>query len=350
MASDLTPRMQGTGTRGAAARARTGAAGQGSSWPAAAGPRDADAQHRSRQWRQRLEIAFFVTPALVLFAVFVVVPIVQAGRYSLFKWNGLGPMDDFVGFQNYANALADAIFQRAVTNNLLIVVLSIAIQLPIGLAIALLLNRKFAGRTAMRVIVFVPYVLAEVVAGVVWALLLQPNGPLDAVLDAVGLGFVKQVWLGDPGFALWTVIGVLTWKYVGLAIVLLLAGLQSVPEELNEAASIDGASWWQVQRKITIPLLGPTIRTWIFLSMIGSLQLFDMVWILTKGGPANATVTMATYLINQGTERSQYGYASAVAVILFAISFILAILYQTFVQRPDNDGASVVRRRRKVTR
>lgn len=350
MASDLTPRTQGTGPRGAAAGARTAAAGQASAWPAAAGPRDADARPRSRrQWRQRLEIAFFVTPALVLFAVFVVVPIVQAGRYSLFKWNGLGPMDDFVGFQNYANALGDEIFQRAVTNNLLIAVLSIAIQLPIGLGIALLLNRNFVGRTAMRVIVFVPYVIAEVVAGVVWFLLLQPNGPLDAFLDSIGLGFLKQVWLGDPEFAFWTVMGVLTWKYVGLAIVLLLAGLQGVPEELNEAAQIDGASWWQTQRKITIPLLGPTIRTWVFLSMIGSLQLFDMVWILTKGGPANATVTMATYLINQGTERSQYGYASATAVILFAISFILAILYQTFVQRGDASDTKVVRRR-KVSR
>ncbi len=140
---------------------------------------------------------------------------------------------------------------------------------------------------------------------------------------------------------------IISWKYVGFAIILFLAGLQGVPPDLFEAAQIDGASWWQVQRKITIPLLGPTIRTWGFLSMIGSLQLFDMVWILTKGGPANATMTMATYLINQGTDRSLYGYASAVAVLLFAISFVLAMLYQYFVLRRDNETTP---RPRKVKR
>ncbi|UZN04518.1 carbohydrate ABC transporter permease [Cellulomonas sp. S1-8] len=323
-----------------------GATDQATAWSVASGPRGRGAS--SNQWRKRLEITFFVAPALLLFAIFVIVPVLQAGRYSVFNWNGLGPLDNFVGLQNYVQALGDEIFQRAVRNNLTIAFFSIAIQLPIGIMVALLLNRKFRGQTAMRVIVFVPYVLAEVVAGVVWVLILQPNGPLDAVLDTLGLGFIGQVWLGDPSVALWTVMGVLTWKYSGLAIVLLLAGLQGVPEELHEAASIDGATWWQVQRKITIPLLGPTIRTWIFLSLIGSLQLFDMVWILTKGGPVNATVTMATYLINQGTDRQQYGYASAVAILLFCISFILAILYQTlFLNR---DAGVDKPRRKKVTR
>jgi len=314
----------------------------------APGPRGRAAS--SNEWRKRLEIAFFVAPALLLFALFVVVPVVQAARYSVFKWNGLGPLDDFVGLQNYANALADTIFQRAITNNLTIAALSIAIQLPIGLLIALLLNRKFRGQTAMRVIVFVPYVLAEVVAGVVWKLMLQPEGAVNAFLERIGLGAFTQLWVGDSDVALWTVMAVLTWKYVGLAIVLLLAGLQGVPEELHEAAQIDGASWWQAQRKITIPLLGPTIRTWMFLSMIGSLQLFDMVWILTKGGPDNATVTMATYLIKQGTERSQYGFSSAVAIILFVISFVLATLFQTFVLNRDAGEDKTAKRRKKVAR
>jgi raffinose/stachyose/melibiose transport system permease protein len=134
-------------------------------------------------------------------------------------------------------------------------------------------------------------------------------------------------------------MAVLTWKYLGLAIILFLAGLQGVSAELYEAGQLDGASWWQVQRWITIPLLGPTIRTWVFLSMIGALQLFDMVWILTQGGPANSTMTMATYLINQGTDRSLYGYASAVAVLLFGISLVLAVIYQIFVLRRDNPDA-----------
>jgi raffinose/stachyose/melibiose transport system permease protein len=288
-----------------------------------------------------------VAPALALFALFVVVPVIQAVRYSTFKWNGLGPMDDFVGFENYANALRDTVFTDAVMHNLVIIVLSILIQLPLGLGIALLLNREMRGRTVMRVIIFVPYVLAEVVAGVVWLMLLQPNGVIDAMFDAVGLGGLTQLWLGDPDIALGTVMVVLTWKYLGLAIILFLAGLQGVSADLYEAAQLDGASWWQVQRRITIPLLGPTIRTWGFLSIIGSLQLFDMVWILTGGGPANSTMTMATYLINQGTERSLYGYASAVAVILFVISLVIAALYQFLVLRRDNPDAPQPRKAKR---
>lgn len=276
------------------------------------------------------------------------VPVVQAVRYSVYSWNGLGPLDDFVGLANYARALQDTVFTGAVLNNLTIVVLSILIQLPLGLGVALLLDREMWGRTAMRVIVFMPYVLAEVVAGVVWFMLLQPNGPVDAALEAVGLGSLVQVWLGDPEIALYTVMVVLTWKYLGLAVILFLAGLQGIPTELYEAAQLDGASWWQVQRRITVPLLGPTVRTWAFLSMIGSLQLFDMVWILTKGGPANSTMTMAIYLINQGTNRSLYGYASAVAVLLFVISLVLALTYQRLILRRDTHDTP--RTPRKVTR
>ena len=124
-----------------------------------------------------------------------------------------------------------------------------------------------------------------------------------------------------------------------MAVLLFMAGLQSVPEDLYEAAQIDGASWWQVQRWIAIPMLGPTIRTWMFLSMIGSLQLFDMVWVLTHGGPANATTTMATYLINQGTGRGNYGIAGAASVILFVIAFVMALVYQVFVLRRDTKEA-----------
>ncbi|HEY3337615.1 MAG TPA: sugar ABC transporter permease [Propionicimonas sp.] len=291
---------------------------------------------RGGRWRQRLEIAFFVGPALVLFALFVVVPIVQAARYSMFKWNGLGPLRNFVGLQNYVNALSDEVFRGAIANNFLIAGLSILIQLPLGLAVALLLNRRIRGRGLLRVVVFVPYVLAEVVAGVIWLMLLQPGGVADATLTSLGLGGLVQLWLGDPNVALGTVFFVLTWKYLGQAIILFLAGLQGVPDELYEAAQIDGASWWQIQRRIAIPLLGPTMRTWAFLAIIGSLQVFDMIWILTRGGPVNSTMTMAIYMITQGSKRTLYGYASAVAVILFIISVAVASLYQGFILRRDN--------------
>ncbi|MFN8075031.1 MAG: sugar ABC transporter permease [Kineosporiaceae bacterium] len=266
-------------------------------------------------------------------------PMAQAVRYSFYKWNGLGPLDNFVGFDNYREVLDNDLFRQAVQHNLAIVVLSIVVQLPLGLGIALLLNRDIKFRGLLRTIIFVPYVLAEVVAGVIWQLMLQPDGPLDVVLQKVGLGSFTNEWLGNPDIVLYTLMGVLTWKYLGFAILLFLAGLQGVPQELHEAAAIDGASWWQIQRRITIPLLGPTIRTWIFLSMIGSLQLFDMVKILMGAdgnGPANSTVTMATFLVSQGFKRSRYGYGSAAAVVLLVISLTMALIYQRLVLRRDN--------------
>ena len=282
------------------------------------------------------EILFFVGPALLLFSVFVIWPIVRAVQFSLYRWKGFGPLVDFVGLKNYASVLGNEVFTDAFRHNMTIVVLSILVQLPIGLAIALLLNRKMRGQGLLRTVIFVPYVLSEVIAGVVWLQLLQTEyGVVDTVLGAVGISGPEQGWLGTPDVALYTVFVVLTWKYLGLAVQLYLAGLQGVPDELIEAAQIDGASWWQVQRRITVPLLGPTLRTWGFLSMIGAIQLFDMVWILTGGGPANATTTMATFLITEGTKRYNYGIATAASVILFAVALILALLYQFFVLRRD---------------
>jgi raffinose/stachyose/melibiose transport system permease protein len=249
--------------------------------------------------------------------VFVLLPIGLAAFYNMFKWNGIEPLTNFVGIQNYQRAWADPIFRGALNHNLVIVVLSIVIQLPIAVGLALLLNRKMRGRAVFRTLFFVPYVLSEVITGVIWLLMLQPHGLVDQVLQGLGLGVIVQLWLGDPNVVLYTMLAVISWKYVGFAIILFLAGLQGVPAELNEAAAIDGASWWQVQRKITLPLLGPTIRIWIFLSMIGSLQLFDLVWIMTGGGPANASNTMATYMIERGFRRYEFGYGTAVAVILF---------------------------------
>jgi raffinose/stachyose/melibiose transport system permease protein len=309
--------------------------------PGAAVTRRADARRVTGspgvgKGRQRLEILLFVTPALVLMAIFVVYPVISAVRMSFYRWKGFGPMVDFVGLRNYVNVLTDEVFTDAVIHNFTIVFASILVQLPLGLALALLLNRRIRARGVLRTIIFVPYVLAEVIAGVVWFQLLQPRtGLIETMLSSVGIPVPEQGFLGTPDIALATVFVVLTWKYLGLAVLLFLAGLQGVPDELHEAAQLDGATWWQVQRHISIPLLAPTIRTWCFLSMIGSLQLFDMVWILTGGGPANATTTMATYLVSQGSQRGNYGIAGAASVVLFLIGFVMALVYQVFVLRRD---------------
>ena len=175
--------------------------------------------------------------------------------------------------------------------------------------------------------------------GVLYYQLLQPSGSLNSVLEAIGLGWLEQDWFGDFNLVMFTLFAVITWKYVGLHMILLLAGLQGIPRELEEAAWIDGAGRWQAFRGVTLPLLGPTLRISIFLAIIGSLQVFDVVWATTRGGPVGASETMATYIIDNGFKRQQLGYGSAVSVILFIACFAVALLYQRFVLRRDIQGA-----------
>ena len=292
-----------------------------------------------RGWRTRLELALLLGPALVLFLGFVLAPIVVAAYYSLYDWSGFGPLTDYVGLQNYHQALSDPVFQHAIGHNLIIAGLSLAVQLPLSIALAIMLNRKLRGRTFLRLVVFAPYVVSEATTAVIWLLMLQPDGFVDRVFKAVGLGHLVQLWLADTNLVLYTLFVVITWKYIGFGVILLLAGLQGIPRDLTEAATIDGAGAWQRVRFVTLPLLGPTIRIWIFLSMIGSLQLFDLVWIMTAGGPANASSTMATYLVDRGVNRYEWGYGSACSVILFVICFVFALLYQRFALRRDTEGA-----------
>ena len=294
---------------------------------------------RSPRLRRRLELAVLLSPALLLFTGFVLLPIVIAAYYGLYKWTGFGPLSRFVGLQNYKLALSDPAFQQAILHNVIIAVLSIVIQLPISIAVALLLNRRIRGRSVLRLLVFAPYVLSQAITGVMWLLMLQPGGFADQLMKAVGLGGFVQLWLANLHIVLYTMFVVLTWQFIGFGIILLVAGLQGIPAELGEAAALDGASGWQTTRRITLPLLGPTIRILIFLSIIGSLQVFDVVWIMTVGGPAGASSTMATYLVQRGFQSSEFGYGSAVAVIMFVVCFVFALVYQRFVLRRDTRGA-----------
>jgi len=290
-------------------------------------------------WRKRATIALFLLPAVALYILFVLVPIFQGAYYSVFDWNGLAPLTDFVGLDNYREALADPDFLASVRHVFVIVGLSLVLQLPFALGLAVLLNRKFRGRAVLRLLFFLPYVLAEVITAVVWKLILQPGGMGDRTLELLGLGAFSHLWLADTGVVLYTMFLVITWKYFGFHMILYLAGLQQIPQELQEAAAIDGASKWKTFRHVTLPLLGPTIRISVFLSIIGSLQLFDLVWVMTGGGPLDASNTMAVYMFDRGFQRSRFGYGSAVAVLVFLLCFVFALGYQRFVLRRDVRGA-----------
>ena len=292
-------------------------------------------------WAGRLEVLLLAGPAVIVFVAFVIWPVVVAAYYGFFSWQGYGPAVDFVGLRNYVVILTDEAFLQALGHNAFIVVMSLVLQGPAAILLALLLNRKMRGQSLIRVLIFVPYVISEVVVGTGLALMLQTNGALNGVLEQIGLGFLARDWLSDPSIAIWTLMGILTWKYIGFAVILFLAGLQGVPEELYEAAALDGASYWQMQWRITLPLMGPTIRIWAFLSIIGALQLFDLVYIIWGQYVASTagTSTMATYMVANGRNAGNYGYGNAVAVVIFVISLIVALVYQRFVLRRDTEGA-----------
>ncbi|WP_419757714.1 carbohydrate ABC transporter permease [Acidisoma sp.] len=276
----------------------------------------------------------FVPPAVLLFSIFVILPLGQAAWFSLFKWNGLGWPTLFIGLKNYSRLLNNSDFQTAFVNNLLIIIFSIAIQLPLGLGMALLLARRAWGSVTFRLIFFLPYVLADVAAGLIFRFIFDGNyGPVSAVVQA--FGGQPLFMLAAPNLAFTALIIVVVWKYFGFHMMLYIAGLQGIDRQLYEAAEMDGASAFQRFRSITIPQLAPMLKLSVFFSVIGALQLFDMVIPLTGGGPFEQTNTMVSFMYNFGITRMRVGYGSAVGVMLFLVCVTFALFYQRFLMRNE---------------
>jgi len=289
-----------------------------------------------RRFQDSLIIALFLLPALILFLIFVIYPIFRSIYFSMFDWNGLGPAVDYVGLQNFKDILADQVFIKALRNVFLIILFSVGLQLPLAMALAVLVGSDLPGRGLFRTIFFMPYVLAEVNVAIMFMLLYNPDpdrGLLNAI--AVFLGSKPIGWLSDPNLVLLSIFFALTWKFFGFHMLLYLAGLQNIPHELEEAARIDGANSVQNFFYITLPLLGSTIRTSVYLSVLGSIQQFILVWIMTKGGPVNASETLSTYMYRFGFVRFQLGYGSAVAIYMFILCLIFSLIYQRLTRQPD---------------
>lgn len=292
---------------------------------------------RRRAWST---VALFLAPALILFGLLVLTPIVVAGYASLFEWNGFGIPQTFVGLDNFRRLLTDEIFVGDLRRTLLLVTLSLLVQLPVSLALAMLLNQPLRGRRLYRMVFFAPYVLSEVVTAVLFTMIFSPNqGLANDVTRLIGLGDLGATWLADPDTVMYSLFLVISWKYFGFHTILYLAGRQSIPPELHDAAAMDGAGPWQAFRHITLPLLGPTIRISVFLSILGTIQLFDMVWVLTGGGPLRSSETLAVTMFQEGFKRFHVGYASAISLVIFLISLTFGLLYQRFVLRRDLEGA-----------
>lgn len=279
-------------------------------------------------------LLLFLPPGLLLFTIFVMLPMGEAAWYSMYNWSGYGRPEEWVGTRNFEVLFRNGAFHKALINTGLIMIVSILIQVPLALWLAMLLAEKMRGVVVFRLIFFLPYVLADVAAGLIWRFVYDGDFGLFAAIFG-GLGLETPYVLADRNLAIYAVLGVVIWKYFGFHMMLFIAGLQAIDRNLLEAADIDGATRWQKFRYVTLPLLAPTLRLSIFFAVIGSLQLFDVIMPLTGGGPSNSTETLVTFLYSYGVMRMQVGFGSAVGVVLFVICVIMAFSYKRVFMRHD---------------
>lgn len=285
---------------------------------------------RRAQWNKAVLVTACLLPGFVMITVFLLIPIGQAVYYSLYDWNGLGPLDDFVGLANYQRAISQEVFQGAIKHSFVIMGLSLLIQLPLAMVLALILVRgQLKFQRFFRTLFFLPYVFSEIVAAYIWLYVYNPRGGLlNEIMVLFDPEYAGTAWLTNLDTVLIAIFFVLTWKFFGFHMLLYMAGLQNISKEVEDSARVSGANELQVLRYVTLPMMRETITLTIFLSILGSFQQFIVVWILTEGGPAYRSELIVTYLYKFGIQRMQLGYGSALAVILFTMTLLFSIGYQ----------------------
>jgi raffinose/stachyose/melibiose transport system permease protein len=268
----------------------------------------------------------YLLPALVVFTAFVLVPIARAGYYSLYEWDGVTPAT-WVGLDNYGDVVSDEDLRRAFLHALVMLFFYAVLPVAIGLLLAGLIARaRVRGLTLFRTVLFLPYVIAMVVVAVMWRMIYDPeSGALNELLRAVGLGSLTQSWLGDFNLALPAVGFVGTWVWFGLAMVLLTAGVQKIPQSLFDAARVDGAGMVREFFAVTLPALRGEIAVALTLTTIAALRNFDLIYITTKGGPGKATSVPAFQVYDRAFQTGQVGSAAAVGLTLTAIIFVISL-------------------------
>ena len=290
-----------------------------------------------RLYSKKIHILLFLLPALILFCGVLIAPIGASAYFSLFDWNGFGPKT-FVGLNNYVELFtSDAIgFMKALRNSLLLAALSVFLQLPLALGLALTLGKRIKGERLFLSVYFMPVLISTVVIGQLWLKIYNPSyGILNVFLRTVGLDSWAKIWLGTKETALGAVFVPILWQYVGYHMLLLYAGVKSVPTELREAAMLDGATDGQVNRYIVLPYIKPIIRVSVIFAVTGSLKSFDLIYVLTNGGPLKSTEVPSTLMINMLFLRNRYGMGSTIAVLLIILCFGFALLISAIFREED---------------
>lgn len=282
-----------------------------------------------------LTIILFLLPTMIVLGVFVAYPIFSSFELSLYEWNGIDPIREWVALDNWARLFNDAIFWRAFGNNLIVVLYSILVQMPIAMFLAILLERggRMIGTRILKTVYFFPMLMSSVAIGILFKYIYDPTfGVVNQFFRGVGMNDWARSWLGDPDVALFAVIAVICWQFIPFYMILFLAALNGISEDLRDAALIDGATDRQYYLRIALPLVSGTVRTGMILSLIGSLKYFDLIWVMTEGGPSNASELMATYMYKKAFPSFDMGYGSTIASALFLLVMVIALLAQ-FVSR-----------------
>lgn len=265
-----------------------------------------------RGFWQRLPYVWFILPALAAYTILFLYPTARAFYLSVFDWSGIGPIGDFIWFRNFRDLLTSGRFWNAAGNSAKLFLAMFVLQNTVSLGLAMMLNRRSKMTHIYRAIIFLPVVISAVATGIIWVLLLDPQvGAVNPLLADIGLGSLQQRWQADPNWAMKTVYLVQFWQWNGMAVVLYLAGLQNVPEDLRHAALIDGAKRWQVFRDVTFPMLAPAFTIVTVLSFILIFRAFDLIYVLTgpQGAPAGTTHVIGVLIYGDAFGTS--GYASA---------------------------------------
>jgi raffinose/stachyose/melibiose transport system permease protein len=287
----------------------------------------AASSRRARFSSQWLVITAFLAPSILLLAVFLLYPLVSSVRLSFVDWNGLGNNARFTGLDNWVTLAHDTVFWRALANNAILALTSVVIELPVALVLAVLIEKAGRGSRILKILYFLPLLMSSVAIGVLFKNVYDPNfGPLNVGLRALGLDSLAQDWLGDAHCSLGATIAVVCWQNVPFYMILFLAGLSSLSSELPEAARLDGASEWTIFWRIKLPHLQGTVRTAVLLAVLGSLRYFDLIYVMTGGGPEGASEVMATYMYRTVFSSFQLGYGSTIGTAMFLIVFLVAIV------------------------
>ncbi|GAB6085087.1 sugar ABC transporter permease [Alkaliphilus crotonatoxidans] len=269
-------------------------------------------------------IALYVLPALVLMMILVYSPIAMTGYYGLMKWDGIGEME-FVGLTNYIRLLSDSMFWKSLYHSFLLALFSV-VSLGGYLTIALVLSGKIKGANLFRKIYLIPMLLSSVAIAQLWLRIYHPtNGVLNRLLTSLGMNQIP-LWLADPNIVLFAIFVAIIWQYAGFYILIYYAALKNIPESLIEAARIDGATPWQIALKIKIPLIANVIKVTVVLAVVGSLKYFDLIYVMTGGGPDGASEVMASYMYRQAFRSYNFGYGSAIGFFLLLICLIVTYL------------------------